>query len=147
MKKSSIIKLVSAIAVLLLLLPAVTHADNGFVICGIEKDDYCTLKDALIMAISILNLSMQLAGIAATIAVIAGAGKIMDAGMYGVSEEYEAGKKTIRHGLVGLALILIAYISANSIMNIFFPATFGPCGTSPWTTPWVVSETNTCPSE
>ena len=129
---------------LTLLMAAFPFVAQGFnlIPCDNTKNDPCTLQDFFVMVIGLYNLLVQMSGVIAVIAVVGGAGKIMDAALYGNPEHYQAGKKTIYNALVGLGLILLAYTFGNAIANILFPCTFGPEGASPWSTPWVTPDIN-----
>ena len=98
----------------------------------------CTLQHLLRIAIGLINAAIELAGMVTTFMVLKGGAIILDAGLYGKTEEYENGKQTVFNALIGLGLIIISFLIANALMNILFPEIFG-AGTGQiksWTLPW-----------
>lgn len=132
------IKIIALLTLLIIAVPSLAFA-QGLVPCGPSLDGTgaivgtrCTLQHFIGLAVKLINTAIQLAGVVAVIRVVQGGSELASSAAYGNAEQYQVGKTTIIHALLGLAWVLIAYIFVNSIWSILFPATFG----STWMQPW-----------
>lgn len=125
---------------MIICLPLLAEA-QGLVPCG-EKaapgggfTGGCTLRHLLELAVSAINLMIQLSGMVAVIRIIMGGNHMMDGSVYGNPESYEDGKKTILHAILGLGFVFMAYAFVNSIWGLFFPEFTQDFGGT-WFKPW-----------
>jgi len=64
---------------------------------------------------NIINMLLGLLGLLAVVIVLIGGFKWMTAG--GSDDKVEAAKKTIKYGVIGLAIILLAYVIVRIVIN------------------------------
>lgn len=96
--------------------PVLAHAqDSGIVKCGPQgSQKLCELKDLFELLIGIYNFLLGMAGIVALGLLIYGGVQML---LYSVDEEHvKRGKSTITQALIGLAVILLAYIIVNTLL-------------------------------
>jgi hypothetical protein len=85
---------------------------KGIVQCGNRKDDPCTVEDIFNLIVIITNFLIGLAGLIVIISIVAaGFQMVFAAGGSGI----EAGKKRFSTSLIGLVLVLLAFVLANVI--------------------------------
>ena len=56
-----------------------------------KPDHFCTVQDFLVMVISIINLAIQASGSVAVLVIVFFGGEMVNASLYGNSEQYQAG--------------------------------------------------------
>jgi len=111
---------------------------DGNVIRIKSDNPACTLQDFLIMIVGIINLAIELSGIVAIIMIIWHGGGLILAGIAGKSEIYEASKKGVTFAVLGLLIVIFAYVIINGLWAVFFPAGSDPSINygSTWMSPW-----------
>ena len=98
------------------MLPIVSYAQDGLVKCGNPGGKPCELKDLSDLLIGIYNFLLGMAGLVAFVFLIVGGIRMF---LYSVDEEHlAAGKKTIMHALIGLAIIAMAYLIVNTLLVV-----------------------------
>ncbi|HSX24826.1 MAG TPA: pilin [Candidatus Andersenbacteria bacterium] len=102
--------------VIVVLLPIITHAQ--LVKCGPTNQGYnlepCTIDDFFGLFVTIFNWLLGMSAIVAFIFLIYGGIRMF---LYSVDEEHlAAGKKTVIEAVIGLAIILLAYVLVNTLM-------------------------------
>lgn len=133
------IKIIALLTLLIIAIPSLAFA-QGLVPCGTEVDSAgkiipgsaCTLQDFMGLAVKLINTAIQLAGVVAVLRVVQGGSELASSAAYGNTEQYQVGKTTIVHALLGLAWVLIAYAFVNAIWTLMFPGTFGNTWMQPW---------------
>lgn len=110
------------------LLPEAAYArsNSGIVKCGPQGSQrLCELKDLFNLLIGIYNFLLGMAGIVAFGLLIWGGIQML---LYSAEEEHvKNGKNTVLQALVGLAIILLAYIIVNTLL-VALGVTDGPGG-------------------
>lgn len=107
--------------------PALAYAQGtGIVKCGPQgSQKLCELKDLFELLIGIYNFLLGMAGIVALGLLIYGGVQML---LYSVDEEHvKRGKSTITQALIGLAVILLAYIIVNTLL-VALGVSDGPAG-------------------
>jgi hypothetical protein len=74
-----------------------------------------TTTEPVAIVTNIINMLLGLLGLLAVIIVLIGGFKWMTAG--GSEEKVEAAKKTIKYGVIGLAIILLSYVIVRIVIN------------------------------
>jgi len=96
---------------------AVAHAqgNTGIVKCGPQPGQtLCELKDLFELLIGIYNFLLGMAGIVALGFLIYGGIQML---LFSVDEEkLKSGKSTVTQALIGLVVILLAYIVVNTLL-------------------------------
>ncbi|MEK7499982.1 MAG: hypothetical protein AAB649_05250 [Patescibacteria group bacterium] len=102
-------------AILTWMAPVLAYAaGSGIVKCGPQQNKLCELKDLFDLLIGIYNFLLGMAGIVALGLLIYGGVQML---LYSVDEEHvKRGKSTITQALIGLAVILLAYIIVNTLL-------------------------------
>lgn len=91
--------------------------NSGIVKCGPENQQgtMCELKDLFELFIGIYNFLLGMAGIVAFAFLIYGGVQML---LYSVEEEHvKQGKSTVTQALIGLTIILIAYVVVNTLLT------------------------------
>jgi len=114
--------------------PAIVYAQgSGLVPCGPkgqtvagqEDPAGCTLKDLFKLLIGIYNFLLGMAGIVAFGLLVYGGIQML---LFSVDEEkLKSGKSTVTQALIGLTIILLAYIIVNTLLVVLGVAD-GPAG-------------------
>lgn len=106
----------------LVLTPSLAYA-QGLVPCGPagqtvpgqESQEGCTLKDLFTLIVNIYNYLLGMAGIVAFGFLIYGGVQML---LFSVDEEkVKSGKSTVTEALIGLAVILLAYVIVNTLLT------------------------------
>jgi Type IV secretion system pilin len=105
---------------------AYAQSSSGLVKCGPQgNQQWCELKDLFELLIGIYNFLLGMAGIVAFGLLIWGGIQML---LYSVDEEHvKQGKSTVLQALIGLAIILLAYIVVNTLL-VVLGVTDGPGG-------------------
>ncbi len=91
-----------------------TGGDSGLVKCGPQQDKLCELKDLFDLLVGIYNFLLGTAGIVAFGLLIWGGIQMI---LFSVDEEkMKSGKATVMQALIGLSIILLAYIIVNTLL-------------------------------
>lgn len=106
-------------ALITVTLPLITLAQNadGIVKCGPtgQQGTMCTINDFFKLFVDIFNYLLGMGAIVAFVFLIYGGIKMF---LYSVDEEnLAAGKKTVVEALIGLAIILLAYVLINTLLT------------------------------
>jgi len=101
-------------------IPFITYA--GIVNCGNKQpgdgmtNEPCTINDLFGVFVNIFNFLLGMGAIVAMIFLIYGGIKMF---LYSVDEEQlAAGKKAVIEALIGLAIILLAYVLVNTLLTV-----------------------------
>lgn len=101
------------------MLPFVSFAQTGGLIkCGPagQQGKDCTIDDFFTLFVNIFNYLLGMGAIVAFLFLIYGGIKMF---LYSVDEEnLAAGKKTVIEALIGLAIILLAYVLINTLLTV-----------------------------
>lgn len=89
---------------------------SGIVKCGPQQGRLCELKDLFELLVGIYNFLLGMAGIVAFALLIWGGVQML---LYSVDEEMlKKGKSTVIQALIGLAVILLAYVVVNTLLSV-----------------------------
>lgn len=141
MYKSGIIQKTAAPIVAFALLSVPIFASAQLVNCkGTVKEQdgklvpdtgFCTLSDAIDLAISIINVAIQFSAMAAIFYIVYNGIRMTSAGVYGDGEQYETAKTGITRAITGFLLIIIAYAIINGFIGLLLPEQ-----ATTWFKPW-----------
>jgi hypothetical protein len=109
--------------------PVTSTVKNGIVQCGNDDNiknntlaaptNKCTLFDLFNTGIRIINLLILVAGVFAVIRiVIAGFAMVISAGN---EEQLTAGKNGLTNALLGLFIVMAAYLAINTVFSLLIP--------------------------
>lgn len=94
--------------------PYIAYAQEGIVKCGPQQKKLCELKDLFDLLVGIYNFLLGMAGVVAFGFLIWGGVQML---LYSVDEEHLAqGKKTVIQALIGISIILLAYVIVNTLL-------------------------------
>lgn len=117
--------------------------------CPKEQCGTCTLNDSLQFGVNIAKTILQFLGVAALVAFIYGGIMWITSG--GIPEKINAGKRTLTGAIIGIVIVVFAYVIVVNIMKWIMPEeefkkyqpqaeeqkgcleTWSPCGDLPWT--------------
>lgn len=104
------------LAVFFVIAPLATYAQDGIVPCGPQQGNWCELKDLFGLLVSIYNFLLGTAGIVAFGLLIWGGVQMI---LSSVDEEkLKNGKTTVTQALIGLVIILLAYVIVNTVLLV-----------------------------
>ncbi|MCE9642837.1 MAG: pilin [Candidatus Andersenbacteria bacterium] len=90
--------------------------DTGLVKCGNPGGKPCDINDFFKIFVDIFNYLLGMGAIVAFVFLIYGGIKMF---LYSVDEDnLAAGKKTVIEALIGLAIILLAYVLINTLLTV-----------------------------
>ena len=106
------------IAFLMLALSVPLAASAALVPCGGGGQQPCTFQDLLALVITVINYLIGISSLVAMYHVVL-AGWIMITAL-GNPEQIEKGKKTITEAVVGFAIVILAFMFINLLVNGIF---------------------------
>jgi hypothetical protein len=102
---------------LFVLSAGIAHAQGGLVPCRGTRGDPCEMADMARLALNIINLLLELAGIVALAMLIWGGTQMLLSA--GRPDKIAQGRSTLTNAIVGLSLTLAAYLIINTVVSIY----------------------------
>ncbi len=100
----------------LLCLPMV--ADAALVPCSGTPADPCTVEKFFTLLTNVYNFLLELGGVVALLFIIWGGVQMILGFLDGGEHMVQAGKDTVKHGVIGLLLLACGYLIVNTIIMV-----------------------------